>query len=99
MNTRAGRCCRSLFSRTVGPQNAEERACRELGVPARVQPTMRLEAVLGTLSLCPMGCGGGCKVVHNNLYQIETFQRVFSWNLEISLEALQSFNFTGICMH
>lgn len=60
MNTRAGRCCRSLFSRTVGPQNAEERACRELGVPVRVQPTMRLEAVLGTLSLCPMGCGGGC---------------------------------------
>lgn len=32
-----------LFSRTLRLQNAEERACSELGVPVRVQPTMRLE--------------------------------------------------------
>lgn len=32
-----------LFSRTLGPQNAEERACSELGVPIRVQLTMKLE--------------------------------------------------------
>lgn len=33
----------SLFSRAVGSQNTEERACSELGVPVRVQPTTRLE--------------------------------------------------------
>lgn len=50
-----------LFSRTVGPQNAEERACSELGVPVRAQPTLRLEQCWEPfLSACPMGCGGGC---------------------------------------
>lgn len=32
-----------LFSRTLRPQNAEERACSELGITVRVQPMTRLQ--------------------------------------------------------
>lgn len=50
-----------------------------------------LVTIEGSSEAVPVLGGGvvkGCEVVGNNQYQTETFQRVFSWNMEISLKAL-----------